>query len=131
MDFSGIVKVVFGVVGTFVSALVGGLGLAFTVLLGMMIIDIATGLLVGGKTKSLSSRISSVGIIRKVYVLLLIGAVYLIQSAVPVAEFAGDGITIAFIISEFISIVENGVKLNVPMPEKIKEVISKYKKEDE
>lgn len=118
----GIASVV-GTVGACVSYLVDGLGLAVAVLLLVMAIDYATGLLAGAYNKSLNSRIGFNGIIRKIYYLLLVAAVYALELVIPIAEFAGDGVAIAFIMLEFISITENGVKMNAPIPAFVKELL--------
>jgi toxin secretion/phage lysis holin len=111
-----IIKSTVGGIGFIISAMVGGLGLAFTVLLAFQAIDIITGLMVGWKGEGVSSSVGIKGLFKKLYILLLIGSVYLLGLVVELAEFAGDGVTVAFIVMEFISIVENGGKLGVKLP---------------
>ncbi|KEF40106.1 toxin secretion/phage lysis holin [Schinkia azotoformans MEV2011] len=113
--------------GTLISYLVNGFGLAFAVLLGMMIIDYATGILAAIVNKNLNSSIGRNGFIRKMYIILLIGAIYLLGQAVQGLSYVGDGVTIAYIVIEFISITENGGKLGVPMPTQVKKVIAVLK----
>jgi toxin secretion/phage lysis holin len=124
-----IIKSITGGVGFFVSAMIGGFGLAFTVLVGMMLLDFVTGLMAGTKENGARSSVGVKGLVKKVYILLLIGAVYLLQTVVQIAEFAADGITIAFIVTEFVSIVENGGRLGVPLPQKLKNGIQILKGE--
>lgn len=112
-----------GVIGSFVSYLVDGIGLATTVLLGMMALDYLSGLMSGAYNKELNSRIGFRGLIRKSYYLLLLGSVYLVGHAVDEIKWAGDGLAIALIAMEFISITENGTKMNMPMPEPIKKIL--------
>ena len=112
-----------GVIGSFVSYLVDGIGLATTVLLGMMALDYLSGLMSGAYNKELNSRIGFRGLIRKSYYLLLLGSVYLVGYAVDEIKWAGDGLAIALIAMEFISITENGTKMNMPMPEPIKKIL--------
>jgi toxin secretion/phage lysis holin len=112
-----------GVVGFIISSMVDGLGIVFTILVGIQLADIITGVMAGYANKNLRSAVGVIGIIKKVYVLILIGVVYMLQHVTPIAEFAGDGITIAFIIAEFISIVENGGKMGVYIPAKVKDAI--------
>lgn len=111
-------KLVSGLVGSFISWMVGGLGLAFVVLLALMLFDFLTGLAVGYVTKELKSSVGIKGLVKKTYVVILIGSVYLIQSSVPMLksmDIIGDGVVVAYIIVEFLSIVENGGKLGVPL----------------
>ena len=123
-NISTMFKTVAGGIGFFVSYMVDGLGLAFTVLIGMMLLDFVTGFIASHLNGEASSATGMKGLLKKVYVLLLIGAVYLLQSVVEIAEFAGDGITVAFILVEFLSIVENAGRSGVPMPEKLKDGIA-------
>jgi len=109
-----------GVIGSFVSYLVDGIGLASTVLLGMMAIDYVTGLIAAAYNHKLHSRTGFRGLLRKCYYLLALSAVYLMGYAVPELRFAGDGLAVALIAMEFISITENGTKINAPMPKMMK-----------
>ena len=123
------VKVGFGIVGGAFSWLVGGLGLAVTVLLFLMVFDYITGLMVAYIKKDLSSRIGIKGLMKKTYIILLIGAVYLIEKSVMHSSgMIGDGITVAYIILEFLSVVENGGNLGVNIGP-LKKLIIALKKE--
>jgi toxin secretion/phage lysis holin len=126
------VKSIVIVSGGFVSYLIGGVGLAITVLLGLMLIDLITGLMVAAYNKNVSSKIGSKGFIRKLYVILLIGAVYLVEKvAFEQAGYIGDGVVVAYCIIEFISIVENGGKMGLPIPEPLKKIIEVLKPKSE
>jgi toxin secretion/phage lysis holin len=110
-------KAGFTFIGGVISWMVGGLGVAFVVLLGLMVIDFLTGLMVGYSQKDLNSGKGKDGLMKKTYILLLIGAVYMIQKAIPALSslgYAADGVAIAYCVIEFLSIVENGGKLGVP-----------------
>lgn len=127
-NFVGVCKIAIGAVAAFISYLIGGLGLAFVVLLGLMVVDYITGMMVAFSTKELSSRIGTKGIFKKCYIILLIGCVYLIEkSVIHTNGIIGDGVTVAYIVIEFISITENGGKLGVPMPDAITNVIKVLK----
>lgn len=112
-----------GVIGSIVSYAIDGLGMAVSVLILMMIIDYITGIFCGIVNKNLNSRIGYVGIIRKFYYLLLIGAIYAISYVIPNIGFAGDGAAISLTVLEIISITENGVKLGAPIPKFIKDLL--------
>jgi toxin secretion/phage lysis holin len=125
------VLAVISVVGTSVSYIVDGLGLALTFLLCMMVIDVITGLMVAGKGNQIKSSLFRQGLVRKLYILLLIGAVYMVDKLVLDTGYIGDGVTIAFVINEFVSITENGGKLGVWMPQKVKDIIAALKENKE
>ncbi|MFS1516338.1 holin family protein [Bacillus sp. SCS-151] len=113
-------------IGYVISFLIEGVGLAIAILLAMMVIDCITGLLVGLMNKNLNGANGFKGLLKKMYVLLLISAVYLLEKIVFRTGYIGDGVTIAYIIIEFISITENGGKLGVPIPRQIREVIKVF-----
>lgn len=112
-----------GIIGGFVSFLVDGLGMAVTILLGMMALDYISGLMAAAYQRKLNSRIGFNGLIRKSYYLLLVGSVYMLSYAVDGIQFAGDGLAIALIAMEFISITENGTKMNLPMPDPLRKIL--------
>ncbi|KEQ23727.1 phage holin family protein [Paenibacillus tyrfis] len=131
MDKPLIFKTAFGAVGAFFSWVVGGLGLAFTILLGLMLLDYATGLMAGYVRKELSSRIGVTGLARKTYIIILVGCVYMIEKSVLNSNgVIGDGVVIAYSVIEFLSIVENGGKLGVPLGP-LSNVISAIKGKEE
>lgn len=124
------IKSIVAVLGTIGSYLIDGVGFVFVVLLCMMALDYLTGLMAGWVTRQLSSSVGMNGLIRKLYVILLISAVYLLEkTGIDVAGYAGDGIAMAYIVIEFISIVENGGKMGVPILEPLKERIAQLKGE--
>ena len=117
------IATVSGVIGAGISFMVDGLGMAVTVLIAMMAIDYITGIMSGVVNKNLNSRVGFNGIIRKLYYLLLVGAVYAIALVVPNIGFAGDGAAIALCVLELISITENGVKIGLPLPKFIQDLL--------
>lgn len=98
-------------------------GVAVTILIFLMFMDYITGLIAAGINRELNSRVGLHGFARKLYILILISAVYAIEYlGVYYADFAvfgghiGDGVAFSYIAVELISIAENGVKINAPMP---------------
>jgi toxin secretion/phage lysis holin len=110
-----LLKGIFGVIGTVWSIAVGAMGWAFPTLIIMMAFDYASGVMAGAFNDGLSSAIGRKGFIKKLYVLMLIGAVYLLERTIFGTQHLGDGVTVAYIIIEFISLAENGGKLGVPL----------------
>ena len=119
-----LIKFIAGAFTGIISWMVGGFGLVFTVLIGLMAIDFITGILVGIYEKKVNSRIGTKGLIKKLYIILLIGAVYLVEVAILKSSgIVADGVSGAFCIMEFVSLTENGGKLGIPLPEKVKDII--------
>jgi toxin secretion/phage lysis holin len=120
-----VVKTVVAFVSSFISYMVGGLGLAFTVLIGLQVLDYMTGILVGYVNKNLKSAVGFKGLTKKLYVIILISALYLIEhiGGINLAGYGGDGLAILYALNEFLSILENGGKLGVPIPRKLRDAI--------
>lgn len=120
-----VIATISGVIGFIVSTLIGGIGLAPTVLIGVMGIDFATGLMAAAVTDvKLKSRVAMHGFIRKLYVLLLLTALYWAEEILFGSQNIGAGVAIAYIAVEVISIGENGVKMGAPMPGFVKNILA-------
>lgn len=131
-------KVIGTIFWTAISWIIGGIGYAFAGLLLMMILDFATGMLVGAHNQALSSDVGRKGLIKKVYIIILVSSVYLMEAVAQhmtgqgfeFLNYTGDGIAVTFIIIEFVSIAENGGKLGLPIPTKILNSIAIFKGKD-
>lgn len=111
----------------------------FALLLVVMVCDYASGMIVAWITKSLSSRIGIVGIIKKLCYLLTVtvGMVvdWVIQSALlHVGVEMQNGVfifgvlvTVWLIINELLSILENLTKIGVPLPPFLSPLIKRLK----
>ncbi len=127
MNIEQKVALVFGTIGSIISYLVDGLGLAVVVLLGLMAIDYITGIIAAIIRKELNSRIGFTGLLKKIYYLLLLAAVYAIALIVPDIHFAGDGFAVALAVMELVSIAENGTKIDAPLTGYFKNILSMVK----
>lgn len=118
--------------GAVLSYFVDGFGWVFTVLLILQAADYFTGLMGGFVTKTLSSGIAFSGLLKKVYVIILVGCIYLLEYAgLDIAGFAGDGVAIAYIVVELISITENGGKIGAPIPKVVRDAIAMLRGNDD
>lgn len=115
-------------VGALFSMLVEGMGLAFTILLIMQAADYVTGLIAAGTKGKLKSSIGFKGLAKKMYVLILVGVVYLLEVNIFGTNHLADGVCIAYIVMELISITENGGKMGAPMPPQVKKLIDSLQK---
>ena len=118
-----------GVIGSVISYLVGGWDTAVIVLLIFMVIDFITGVILSFFHKSkktdtggLSSKVGFIGLAKKCFVILLIVVAHFLDVVLGV-NFVRDGVCIAFITNETISIIENCGLLGVPIPAPIKKAI--------
>lgn len=127
-----------GVLGGTIGTLLGGLDNILTSLLIFMVIDYITGLVVAAvfhestksKTGALSSEVCFKGLIKKIMVLLVVIVAVRLDSLVN-TNYIRDGVCIAFIVNEVISIIENIGLMGVPVPSIISEAIELLNKKNE
>lgn len=124
------IKNLFGAVGTIWSFIVGAMGWAFPTLVILMVADFISGVTAGSTHEGLSSAKGRIGFVKKVHILIIVGAVYLLEKTIFGTQHLGDGVTIAYIVIEFISITENAGKLGVPLGP-VKNFISVLKEKGE
>lgn len=122
------VLVVVGVVGGLWSMAINGLGLAVVTLAIFMAIDYVSGIMQGIYNRNINSEIGYRGLVRKVYYLLLVWACYLLEDLLFSTRHLADGITISFVVMEFISITENGVRMNAPFSSVFRSFLALVKK---
>ena len=132
------VLTVFGVIGSFITNLLGGWTSDMQTLLILMGIDIVMGLLIAGfwkkSEKSPTGTINSLsmakGLVRKGVYLLIILVAYRLDLSLNV-EYIRTAVIIAFIVNEVISIIENAGIMGVPIPGVITRAIEVLKNKSE
>lgn len=128
-----------GAVGSFIAAALGGWDTAIITLIAFMAIDFFTGWIVAAvfhkskKSESggLQSRAGFKGLCKKVVVLLLVCVANRLDTQIG-ATYIRDGVCIAFMINEVLSIVENAALMGIPIPAVITNALDilKAKQED-
>ena len=119
-----------GIIGGYIASIFGGWDAALTTLLIFMGIDYLTGLIVAGvfhkspksKNGSLESKAGWKGLCRKGTTLLVV----LIACRLDIlmnTTIIRDGVIIAYILNETISIIENAGLMGLPIPEVITKAI--------
>jgi toxin secretion/phage lysis holin len=129
---------IIGAIGAFISTLFGGWSTALTTLLIFMGIDYITGLMVAGifkqspktPTGALESRAGWKGLCRKGVTLLIVLVACRLDIELGMT-FIKDGVVIAFIANETISIIENAGLMGVPIPAVIIKAIDVLKSREE
>ena len=112
-----------GTVGSCIAAALGGWDSAVIALISFMAIDYITGIVVAlvfhksNKSASggLESRAGMKGLCKKCMVLLLVVVANLLDQQIG-ATYIRDGVCIAFMVNELISIVENASLMGLPIP---------------
>lgn len=133
---TGILSMI-GAIGGVIASAFGGWDAALSTLLIFMGIDYVTGLIVAGvfhksqksKSGSLESRAGWKGLCRKGVSLLIV----LIACRLDIlmgTTFIRDGVIIAYIVNEIISIVENAGLMGIPIPAVITKAIEVLKSKE-
>lgn len=125
----------FGAVGAGIAWLFGGWDASMITLIVFMTIDYITGLIVAGVFKKseksdnggLESRAGWKGLCRKGVTLLIVFVAVRLDLLIG-TNYLRDGVCIAFIVNEVISITENAGLMGVPIPAVITNAISVLKK---
>jgi toxin secretion/phage lysis holin len=124
-----------GAVGSGVIAVLwGGWSKPMTVLCIMMALDYVSGLVVAlvfrrsPKTKNggLSSEEGLKGLLRKIFLILVVAAAYQVDSAIG-TYFLRDAVALAFIANEAISLAENVGLMGIPIPKVLRKGIEVLK----
>lgn len=127
-----------GVVGSGISAMLGGWNAGLSTLLIFMSIDYITGLIIAGvfhksgksQSGALESHAGWKGLCKKGVTLLIVLAACRLDIIMK-SNFIRDTVIIAFITNESISIIENAGLMGIPIPGVIIQAIEVLKKKSE
>lgn len=126
---SGIQYVATGV-GGFFGWWLGGVDGFLYALIAFVVMDYITGVMTATLEKKLSSAIGFRGIFKKVCIFTLVGIGHILDTQVIKAGSVIRTAVIFFYLSnEGISILENSVKIGLPVPKKLREVLMQLKEE--
>jgi toxin secretion/phage lysis holin len=117
--------------GGVLASLWGRLPLLLQSLLVLMALDIASGLIAGYITRSLSSDVSWRGMAKKSLVLLLIAACEILQRTWNLGLPLASAVVGFYIVHEMISIVENTARAGLPMPRALTSALRKLRAQSE
>lgn len=123
-----ILKSISTIVLTIIGYLFGEIDGLMYALLTVIIIDYITGTICAIVNKKLCSKIGFRGILKKISILVIVS----VSQIIDVSILSDSGIlrssVIAFyIINESISILENSSNIGIPLPKKLKSVLSQLK----
>lgn len=125
-------QVVFSTLGAFLGWFFGGADGFLYVLAAFVIIDYITGVINAIISKALSSEIGFKGICKKVMIFILVGVAHLIDLFILQEGTAiRTAVIFFYLANEGISILENSAKLGLPVPKKLKKILSQINKRSE
>lgn len=125
------IRLILSAIGGYIGYMLGGLDSFLYALLVFITLDYITGVMVAIVEKNLSSDIGFRGIFRKVLIFVMVALAHIVDSKIIQT---GTGIRTAVILfyasNEGISILENSAKLGLPIPEKLKILLSEIGKSE-
>lgn len=107
---------------TMIELVFGSIDYSLIFLFIAMCSDFMTGVMVGVRTKSLSSEVCFGGLLKKLMILVYVILGHHLDVLLHV-DYVRIGVCYMYATSEVISIFENGVKLGVPIPEPIRKAL--------
>jgi toxin secretion/phage lysis holin len=116
--------------GAIASYLFGGWTMAIQTLLVFVVIDFITGFLAAGKIGSLSSRIGSRGITKKVLIFLIVALAHMVDQMLGDGHVIRDATITFYLANEGLSILENSGRIGLPVPDVVKQAIQILKGKD-
>lgn len=121
-------KVLFSNIGCLIGSLFGDVdGILYTLLL-FIVADYVTGLMAAVTENQLSSQVGFKGILKKVVLLVLVAVAHSIDMHVLKLGGAIRNTVIFFYLSnEGLSILENAVRIGLPIPEKLRDLLKSLK----
>ena len=126
------VQIAVTALGGWLGFFLGGLDGLMIGLIVLMILDYISGVMCAVIDKKLSSAIGFKGICKKALILMLVGVAHVIDLHVVGTGSALRGAVVCFYMSnEGLSLLENAAHIGLPVPDKLKEILSQlHKRED-
>ena len=123
----------FALLGSVLGFLLGGFDSYLYTLLGFILIDYLTGLVVAITLRQVSSEVGFVGILKKMLILVMVAMGHLLdQNLLGAGNALRTAVIFFYTANEGISITENLTRLGFPIPAKLKMVLAQlYDKEKE
>lgn len=95
----------------------GGWSTLLKVLLFFVIADYITGMVASGLEGKLSSSIGMKGIIKKVFIFVIVAVAHMADTAIGNGSILMDATIFFYIANELLSITENAGRVGVPLPD--------------
>ena len=116
------VSIIIGINGGFICKHLGGFDMLLGVIITLVVLDYLTGILKAIYNKKLSSEVGYKGIIKKIFIFIVIATAYEVQKVtgnnIPLREMT----LMFFITNEAISLLENAGEF-IPIPDKLRDVL--------
>lgn len=122
-------QIILSAIGAFLGWFFGGADGFLYALIAFVIIDYLTGIINAIISKALSSEIGFKGICKKVMIFILVGVAHLIDLFILQEGTAiRTAVIFFYLANEGVSILENSANIGLPIPKKLKKVLSQINK---
>ena len=124
-EFWNSIQFVFTVIGGWLGYFLGGYDGLLYALIVFMVMDYITGVMCAVSDKKLSSAVGFKGICRKVIILMLVGIANLLDvEVIGTGAVLRTAVIFFYLSNEGVSLLENAAHLGLPIPEKLKAVLT-------
>ena len=124
------IDILIGFIGGISSYLLGKWDILMNTIIIFMILDYVSGMSASWLTKSWSSEIGYKGLLKKGMIIVMIIISVRLDSILGDETIFRNVVTFFYISNEGISIIENCVKLGLPIPSKIRNALEQIKEEN-
>ena len=126
MNISEWIKTIAAAVGGALAWLFGAWDPLIMVLVAVMVLDYITGVADAAVAGTLSSAVGFKGLLKKIFILILVALAALIDRLVPATNGAvRSAVCMFYIANEGLSILENAGTLGLPLPEALRGALQK------
>ena len=126
------IQVAITAIGGWIGWFLGGVDGMLIALIVLMALDYLSGVMCAIEDKALSSAVGFKGVAKKALILMLVGVANVLDVNVVGTGAVLRGAVICFYLSnEGLSLLENAAYLGLPIPEKLKDVLSQLHHRDE
>ena len=125
------VQIAITALGGWLGYFLGGMDGLMIALIVLMTLDYVSGVMCAIIDKKPSSAVGFKGICKKVFILMLVGVAHIIDLHVVGTGSALRGAVICFYMSnEGLSLLENAAHVGLPIPDKLKDILSQLHDKD-
>lgn len=128
--FRDLVKIFFTIFGSLIGFFLGDLDIFIYSLTAFVIGDYISGIIRAGFERKLSSKIGFKGILKKIMIFIIVGIANICdKSLIKNEPMIRSSIIFFYIANEGLSILENALAMDLPIPKKLKILLEQFKEE--
>ena len=128
--FKDLVKIFFTIFGSLIGFFLGDLDIFIYSLTAFVICDYISGIIRAGFERKLSSKIGFKGILKKIMIFIIVGIANICdKNLIKNQAMIRSSIIFFYIAIEGLSILENALAMDLPIPKKLKILLEQFKEE--